>query len=79
MKWRVAIEDGILFLATQTPGTLGFCKLVDCQSLLRVVQRYAKRKECGPPMEVREYLTCRKGLVIKISFICTLCEKEDEY
>ena len=46
--------------------------------MLRVVQRYAKHKEYGAPMEVREDLTCRRGLVTKISFIYTLCEKEDD-
>ena len=52
-------------------------RLVHCQNLLRVVQKYAKCDECGVPMEVREDLACRKGLVTKMFFFCTSCMKED--
>ena len=30
-------------------------------------------------MDVREDLACRKGLVTKMSFFCTLCKKEDVF
>ena len=52
-------------------------RLVHCQNSLRVVQKYAKCDECGAPMEVREDLACRKGLVTKMFFFCTSCMKED--
>ena len=58
-------------------GNMLGLRLVDCQNLLRVVQKYAKCDECGAPMEVREDLACRKGLVTKMFFFCTSCMKED--
>ena len=52
--------------------------LVDCQSLLRAVQRYAKCDECGAPMEVREDVAYQKSLEAKIPVFFTSCEKEDD-
>ena len=53
-------------------------RLVEAQSLLRIVQRHAKFDECGALIEVTVDLACQNGLVTKMSVFRTLCEKEED-
>ena len=51
-------------------------RLIDCQSLLASLKSLALCADCQFPLEVREDLGFRKGLVTKMFFFCTRCNSK---